>query len=69
MFNLSVEAQNQLWDRADAILDYVWKSNETAKDRETRLEEARMGARAAKRAGNMGALGSVIGAIGGAIIM
>ena len=69
MFNLSVEAQNQLWDRADAILDYTWKSNETAKDRATRLEEARMGASAAKRAGNMSALGSVVGAIGGAIIM
>ena len=69
MFNLSVEAQNQLWDRADAILDYVWKSNETALDRKTRLEEARMGAKAAKRAGNASALGSVIGAISGAIIM
>ena len=69
MFNLSVEAQNQLWDRADAILDYTWKSNESAKDRSTRLEEARMGASAARRAGNMSALGSVVGAIGGAIIM
>jgi hypothetical protein len=69
MFNLSVEAQNQLWDRADAILDYTWKSGETKLDREARLEEARLGANAAKKAGTASAIGSVVGAIGGAIIM
>ena len=68
MYNLSVEAQNQLWDRADAILDYVWKSNETALERELRLEEARMGASAARSAGRASAVGSVMGALGGAAI-
>ena len=68
MFNLSVEAQNQLWDRADAILDYTWKSNETSKERELRLQEARMGASAARSAGRASALGSVMGALGGAAI-
>jgi hypothetical protein len=69
MFNISVEAQNQLWDRADAILDYTWKSEETALDREARLEEARLGASATKKAGTMSAVGSVAGAVAGAIIM
>lgn len=69
MFNLSVEAQNQLWDRVDAVLDYNWKSNETQLDRETRLEEARLAGSAAKSAGRASALGSIAGAIGGAIIM
>lgn len=69
MFNLSVEAQNQLWDRVDAVLDYNWKSNETLMEREARLEEARITGSAAKSAGKASALGSVVGAIGGAIIM
>lgn len=69
MFNLSVEAQNQLWDRVDALLDYNWKSNETALDRETRLEEARLAGSAAKSAGRSSMLGSIAGAIGGALIM
>lgn len=69
MFNLSVEAQNQLWDRTDAILDYNWKSNETLAEREARLEEARITGSAAKSAGKASAIGSVVGAIGGAIIM
>tara|TARA_E500000331_G_scaffold111324_2_gene108466 strand:+ start:19102 stop:20979 length:1878 start_codon:yes stop_codon:yes gene_type:complete len=68
MFDISTEAQNQLWDRADSILDYIWKSNETAADRATRLEEARMGASATKSAGRSAGIGSAVGAVAGALI-
>ena len=69
LFSLSVEAQNQLWDRADSILDYVWKSSETGIDREYRLAEARITGKATRSAGRASALGSVAGAVVGAVIM
>lgn len=69
LFSLSVEAQNQLWDRADSILDYVWKSSETGIDREYRLAEARITGSATRSAGRASALGSVAGAVVGAVIM
>ena len=70
LFKISSEAQNQLWDRADAILDYTWKSGETAAERENRLALARIDAEAAryaakqqKKGAMFGAVGSVIGAV------
>ena len=69
LFSLSVEAQNQLWDRADAILDYIWKSSETGVDREYRLAEARITGKATRAAGTASAVGSVAGAVLGAVIM
>lgn len=69
LFSLSVEAQNQLWDRADAILDYIWKSSETGVDREYRLAEARITGKATRAAGTASAVGSIAGAAVGAIIM
>jgi len=69
LFSLSVEAQNQLWDRADAILDYIWKSSETGVDREYRLAEARITGKATRAAGTASAVGSVAGAVVGAVIM
>jgi hypothetical protein len=69
MFDMSVEAQNQLWDRADAILDYIWKSSETGVDREYRLAEARITGAATRSAGRASAAGSIAGAVIGAVIM
>src|SRR5690606_439944 len=33
LVGLSVESLNQIWDRADALLDYSWKSSENELDR------------------------------------
>jgi hypothetical protein len=64
LFKISSEAQNQLWDRADAILDYTWKSGETAAERENRLALARIDAEAARYAAKQQKKGSIFGAIG-----
>ena len=66
---LTTEALNQLWDRADSLLDYAWKEGENEKDRELKLElakmemqMARMQAKSKKKAGIFGAIGSIAGA-------
>ena len=72
---LTTEALNQLWDRADSLLDYAWKEGENEKDRELKLElakmemqMARMQAKAKKKSGIFGAIGSIAGAmLGGPI--
>ena len=47
---LTTEGLNQLWDRADAQLDYIWKSSESELDRETSIELAILQIEAAKYA-------------------
>jgi len=73
ILGLTTEALNQLWDRTDSLLDYSWKEGENAKDRELKLEMAKMelqaareAARAKKKSGLFGAIGGMIGtALGG----
>lgn len=48
--NISTETLNQLWDRADAQLDYVWKSSESELDRANNIEIAKLQIEAAKYA-------------------
>lgn len=67
LFKISSEAQNQLWDRADAILDYTWKSGETAAERENRLALARIDAEAARYAAKQQKKGSMFGAVGSVV--
>lgn len=72
MFNLSSEALNRVWDRADAMLDYTWKSSENEADRANRIAIAQMQADAEKRkakSGLLGSLGQAAGTIGAAMIM
>lgn len=52
---LTTEALNQLWDRADAQLDYIWKSSESELDRETSIELAKLQIAANKYAANKSA--------------
>jgi len=73
--NISTETLNQLWDRADAQLDYVWKSSESELDRANNIEIAKLQIEAAKyaarqqRAGaESSALWGGLGAIAGAVI-
>jgi len=47
---LTTEGLNQLWDRADAQLDYIWKSSESELDREASIELAKLQIEAAKYA-------------------
>ena len=37
MATLQQEQLNQIWDRSDALLDYLWKSTENEKDRQLKL--------------------------------
>jgi hypothetical protein len=72
ILNLSSEVMNQLWDRTDSLLDYAWREGENALDREVnlelakmQLEAARLQAKATKKSGLFGAIGSAIGTAAG----
>ena len=71
--SISAEALNRLWDETDQIFDYLWRSTENELDRasnltstivggEYRMREARLAAKASKKSGLFGALGSIAGA-------
>lgn len=61
MLDISVNQLNQLWDRSDALLDYAWKSSESAKDRAVTLATNSMNNKAAKAGANSAAIGSILG--------
>lgn len=61
MLDISINQLNQLWDRSDALLDYAWKSSESAKDRAVQLATASMNNKAAKSGANSAAIGSILG--------
>lgn len=63
-FDLSLESLNQIWDRADSILDYAWKSTETELDRENKIALAMISAKASKGS-FMGAVGNIMGSMAG----
>lgn len=76
MVGLTTEALNQIWDRADALLDYAWKSGESELDRlaqlaitelqgEYTLAGKEMDADAAEQAGWGSLFGSVLGGLAG----
>ena len=70
ILGLTTESLNQLWDRTDSLLDYAWKEGENEKDRELKLEMAKMElqaareqARAKKKGGIFGAIGNIAGSL------
>lgn len=70
IIGLTTEGLNRLWDRADSLLDYAWKEGENEKDRELKLElakmelqAAQMQAKAKKKGGLFGAIGSIAGSL------
>lgn len=78
MLDISQEQLNQLWDRSDALLDYVWKSSENARDRATSIaiaelqaETTRLTAKlnldAADEAGSGALWGTILGSVAGGI--
>lgn len=46
MVGISMESLNQVWDRSDAMLDYIWKSSEGSKDRDANIAIAELKASA-----------------------
>jgi hypothetical protein len=61
MLDISVNQLNQLWDRSDALLDYAFKSSESAKDRASALAIATMQAKQSRKGANSAAIGSIVG--------
>jgi len=50
--DLTQEAQNNLWDSADNMLDYIWKTTDNDQERELRLLIAQMQAQSGQKSGN-----------------
>lgn len=65
---ISVEQLNQLWDRADALLDYAWKSGQNDKDRKTQLALVTLKGQLDADAADAEGVGNVIGTILGAVL-
>lgn len=78
MVNVSQEALNQIWDRSDALLDYIWKSAENQMDRNSALAIAKLQAKTsrdntnaqidANKPGAMDVFGSIVGAVAGPLV-
>lgn len=66
MTTMSQEQLNQIWDRADALLDYAWKSSENDADRKSALLIAKTQQDAAQRAADKAGTGAVLGSLAGA---
>jgi hypothetical protein len=70
MFNISRESLNRIWDRADAQLDYAWKTSENEADRKNKIAVAQMqidAEKAAAKAAKPGVAGTV-GKLAGTLI-
>jgi len=69
LFDLSQESLNRIWDRADAALDYAWKSSENEANRNAQIAAAEIRAQAGgdDDSGMWSAVGSIGGAIAGSI--
>lgn len=72
MVGLSVEQLNQIWDRSDAMLDYIWKSSENAEERKNNMAMAQLqswtstqNAQTNANANKDSVTGAVVGAVGG----
>lgn len=71
MFNLSTEQLNRIWDRADSLLDYSWKSSENELDRENKIALAKMELEWQKysaRKQSQGAIGEGLGTLAAAAL-
>lgn len=64
MTGIGVEQLNQIWDRSDALLDYLWKSTENDLERSNKLALSKMSTDSQDKAG----LGSVFGSLLGNIV-
>ena len=67
MFNISTESLNRIWDRADAMMDFTWKSSESELDRKNKLALQQMQIDAQKNA-NKGSIFGAVGKLAGTIL-
>ena len=65
--DISTEAMNQLWDRVDNMLDYIFKGAEGEANRDAQILAAQLSAQANSKSGSSGIWGA-IGSIGAAWI-
>jgi hypothetical protein len=65
MVGISVEQMNQLWDRSDALLDYIWKSTESELDRKAAMSLQNKKLKSEEQQGFGQILGSIAGAVAG----
>jgi hypothetical protein len=65
LVGISVEQMNQLWDRSDALLDYVWKSTESELDRKAALLQLNKKLDSDEKSGWGSIFGSIAGSIAG----
>lgn len=65
MTDMSINQLNQIWDRSDALLDYIWKTSESQKDRDLQLAIGKMNNKAANKNANTTAVGSLLGSFVG----
>lgn len=66
LVGMTAEQLNQLWDRADSLLNYTWQSSENALNRDLSITLAKIQGNQADKAGQGALLGSVVGAGAGA---
>ena len=64
--DLTQEAQNAMWDSADNLLDYIWKTSDSDQERELRLLTAQMTAQSGQTSGG-GFMDGLLG-LGGAFL-
>ena len=64
--DLTQEAQNAMWDSADNLLDYIWKTSDNDQERELRLLTAQLTAQADQSSGG-GFMGGLL-KLGGAFL-
>ena len=70
MLGITQEAQNQIWDRVDSMLDYLWKSSENEAQRDVDILRAQIGAQAGSSGGGLFSfLGDVASAVAVKTIM
>lgn len=65
--DISQEALNQIWNQADTLLDYAWKSSESEKDRNNQLALVALQGLIKDKQDDAEGLGNLIGTIVGGI--
>lgn len=65
--DLTQEAQNNLWDSADNMLDYIWKTTDNDQERELRLLLSQMQVQSGQESGGSGFMSGLL-QLGGAYL-
>ncbi len=68
LVGISVEQMNQIWDRSDALLDYIWKSSESELDRKAALLLQNKLSKANADLADKQGWGNIIGSVAGAVV-